>query len=256
MKARVITVLAVLGLMQSSDSPLARRLVERHAPEVAAAEQALLAAEASFGTEHAETARILKALGNLDLDRGRGREAAAYYERALAIEEKLLGKDHIGLSEVLARLAYVYAFQSPGNKVRAEALYRRAVAIAEKVHGPDHVEVGRRLFALARFNEHHRNYAQAREHYARRLAIVEKVFGPEHRSTAATLSALGTVSLRLENHLEAEMFLKRALAVLEKDDDLSYHAFTLEQLAEVYAAIGRTRESEQLRARAATMRRS
>ena len=252
MKGAVILIAA--SVVVAADAAREPPRPARYAAEIAAAGETLMVAEKNADEAAAFTA--LMTLGNLELGRARGAEAAGYYERALVLQENRLGKDDVRLIDVLTRLGNAYALPRSGSPARAEAAYLRTVAIAEKAYGAGHSEVAYRLFVVARFHESRKHYAAARYYYERRLAIVEKTFGPEHRSTGATLAALGTIHLREEDYWEAEMLLKRALPILEKDNDVSYYAANLERLAEVYAATARPGEADELRARARALRRS
>jgi CHAT domain-containing protein len=68
-------------------------------------------------------------------------------ERALAIREKVLGKEHPDVASSLNNLAYLY--QAQGNYSQAEPLYQRALAILEKVLGNEHPLVATTLNNLA-----------------------------------------------------------------------------------------------------------
>ena len=65
--------------------------------------------------------------------------AEPLYRRALAINEKALGPDHLDVARSLNNLAGL--LKAKGNYAAAEPLYRRALAIAEKALGPDHPNV-------------------------------------------------------------------------------------------------------------------
>jgi len=60
-------------------------------------------------------------------------QAALFYERALAIQEKTLGPDHPDVATSLNNLARLYDNQ--GQYAQAEPLFKRALAIREKDFG-------------------------------------------------------------------------------------------------------------------------
>src|SRR6266567_3020464 len=62
--------------------------------------------------------------------RGRYAEAEPLFERALAIREKALGRDHPYIALSLNNLAELYGAQ--GRYTEAEPLHQRALAIREK----------------------------------------------------------------------------------------------------------------------------
>lgn len=61
--------------------------------------------------------------------------------RALAIDEKALGRDHPSVAVRLNSLALLLYLK--GDYAAAEPLYRRAVAIDEKALGADHPQTRR-----------------------------------------------------------------------------------------------------------------
>jgi len=70
-------------------------------------------------------------------------EAAAIFERSLAIREKTLGTEHAHVALSLNNLAELYRDQ--GNYAAAEPLHQRSLAIREKVLGLEHPDVAQSL---------------------------------------------------------------------------------------------------------------
>jgi len=70
---------------------------------------------------------------------GQYSQAAASYQRALAIREKTLGPDHPDVGASLHDLAGLYSELC--QRELAEPLYQRALAIKEKALGSDHPDV-------------------------------------------------------------------------------------------------------------------
>jgi CHAT domain-containing protein len=78
---------------------------------------------------------------------GRYEEAIPLAERALRIQEKVLGPEHPTVALALNNLAEL--FRAQGDSARAEPLYQRALKILEKVLGPEHPNVASSLYNLA-----------------------------------------------------------------------------------------------------------
>ncbi|MDM8561902.1 tetratricopeptide repeat protein [Candidatus Marithioploca araucensis] len=112
-------------------------------------------------------------------------QAKPLYERALAIREKVFGKEHPDVAESLNNLAALHEAQ--GNYDQAKPLYERALAIREKVFSKEHPDVALSLNNLASLHNSQGNYDQAKSLYERSLAIREKVFGKEHPSVATSV---------------------------------------------------------------------
>ena len=135
-------------------------------------------------------------------------EARPLYERALAINEKVLGPDHPETATSLNNLASL--LNTLGEYDAARPLYERALAIYEKVLGPDHPSTATSLGNLAGLLDTLGESDTARPLYERALAIYEKVLGPDHPDTATSLNNLA-VFLRNAGSLEEAEPLHRKL---------------------------------------------
>src|SRR3989442_8199182 len=100
---------------------------------------------------------------------GKFSEAVPLVQRALAIQEKILGPEHPDVAASLDNLAGLYRDQ--GKYAEAEPLYRRALAIIEKALGPEHPDVATSLNNLAGLYHSQDKYSQACPLYHRPLAI-------------------------------------------------------------------------------------
>jgi tetratricopeptide (TPR) repeat protein len=175
------------------------------------------------------------------------------HARALAIHERLDGRDHIDVAKNLNNLAVIYWDQ--GRYREAEPLHTRALAIREKTLGPEHPDVAVSLNNLANVYQNQGRYAEAGPLHARALAIREKALGPEHPDVAISLHNLALVCSYQGRHADAEPLHARALSLLERSlgPDHPLVAHSLSNLAAVYASQGRYAEAEPLHARALTI---
>jgi tetratricopeptide (TPR) repeat protein len=80
-------------------------------------------------------------------------------ERALAIREKVLGKEHPSVASSLNNLAALYNAQ--GIYQKAEPLYLRSLAITEKALGKEDIAVARILAQLAELYKAQGSYQKA-----------------------------------------------------------------------------------------------
>jgi tetratricopeptide (TPR) repeat protein len=140
--------------------------------------------------------------------------ARPYYERALAIWEKVLGPEHPDKALSLNNLGYL--LDSMGDSAGARPYYERALAIREKVLGPEHPHTATSLNNLGMLLKAMGDYAGARPYYERALAIQEKVLGPEHPDTALSLNNLGGLLQAMGEYAGARPYYERALAIREK----------------------------------------
>ena len=195
-------------------------------------------------------ASTLIGLANVDQTEGKYTEAEALYQRALAIKEAKLGKDHPDVAAILNNLANVYLRQ--GKYAEAEPLYQRALAIKEAKLDKDHPDVAFSLIGLATVYQTQGRYADAEALYQRALAIFEAKLGKDHPDVASTLIGLANVDQTEGKYAEAEGLYQRALAILEAKlgKDHPDVASTLIGLANVDQTEGKYAEAEGLYQRA------
>jgi tetratricopeptide (TPR) repeat protein len=177
-------------------------------------------------------------------------QARPPYERALAIQEKVLGPEHPETATSLNNLGLL--LQDQGDLAGARPLFERALAICEKALGHEHFETATSLNNLARLLQAQGDLAGAQPLFERALAIQEKVLGPEHPETATSLNNLG---LLLRDHGDlagARPLYERALAIREKvlGPENPDTAKSLNNLACLLRDTGRPKEAEPLFRRA------
>ena len=202
------------------------------------------------------TARLLNQLGMYSQGRAELDQAKDYYERALAIDEKVYGPEHPDVArdannigtilyaqgDLAGALEWtkrglaidekVYGAEHPSVAVRANNIgqilqaqgdlegalkwTKRALAIDEKVYGPEHPRVAILTNNMGQILQDQGDLAGALERTKRALAIDEKVYGPEHPDVAIDASNIGQI-LKAQGDLERALeWTKRALAIDEK----------------------------------------
>ncbi|MGC1396300.1 MAG: tetratricopeptide repeat-containing protein, partial [Coleofasciculaceae cyanobacterium] len=127
---------------------------------------------AQQSAELEEAERLIQQVKQL-YNQGQYKAAIPLLERALAIQEKVLGQEHPDVALSLNNLATLY--QNMGNYSQAKPLFQRSLAIREKVLGQEHPDVATSLNNLALLYQDMGNYNQAENMYQRSLAIIEKV---------------------------------------------------------------------------------
>ena len=145
---------------------------------------------------------------------GQYADAEPLFRRALAIDEKALGKDHPDVASSLNNLALL--LYSQGKYGEAEPLYRRALAIYEKADGSYHPDVATSLNNLAELLRAEGKYADAEPLFRRALAIDEKALGKDHPDVAIDLNNFALLLYSQGKYGEAEPLFRRALAIDEK----------------------------------------
>jgi tetratricopeptide (TPR) repeat protein len=140
--------------------------------------------------------------------------ARPYYERALAIQEKVLGGEHPNTATSLNNLGDL--LRAMGDLAGARPYLERALAIREKVLGREHPDTAQSLNNLGSLLQDMGDLAGARPYYERALAINEKVLGGEHPHTARSLNNLGDLLRAMGDPAGARPYYERALAIHEK----------------------------------------
>jgi len=167
-------------------------------------------------------------------------------ERALAIREKALGRDHLDTAASLSTLGRICTFS--GDYARAKPLLQRAVSITEKSLGPDDPAVATLLNNLGNLYRLAGDFAQAQPLYKRAIRIRQKQMGPEHPETATVLLNLGNLYSETGDYAQAEPLFRQSLAIAEKTQGPEHPdtARSLNNLAKLYRDTGAYDDAEPL----------
>jgi MYXO-CTERM domain-containing protein len=141
-------------------------------------------------------------------------EAVPLLERALALREKALGRDHLDVASVVSDLAELSL--ELGDLARAEPYYLRAIAIVEKKLGGESLSLAPLLINLSVMRREQKQVGSAIQLAQRALAIREKGEGPEHPSVARTLKHLALIHYDAGDPARALSFMERYHAIAEK----------------------------------------
>ena len=160
------------------------------------------------------TARLLNQLGMYSQGRAELDQAKDYFERALAIDEKVYGPEHPDVARDANNIGQILKAQ--GDLEGALGWTKRALTISEKVYRPEHPTVAIHANNIGQILLAQGDLEGALKWTKRALAIDEKVHGPEHPTVAIRANNIGQILLAqggLEGALE---WTKRALAIDEK----------------------------------------
>ena len=171
-------------------------------------------------------------------------QAEPLFQRALKIDEKVIGPEHFRTATSLSNLAGLY--QDVGDYAKAEPLYQRALKIYEKELGPDQADTAESLNNLGWLYFLIGDYAKAEPLYQRALKIYEKALGPDHPDTGMKPQQSGCTlyDLNMGDYAKAEPLYQRALRIAEKafGADHTNTAASLNNLAALYVPYGRLRQ--------------
>jgi tetratricopeptide (TPR) repeat protein len=259
--------LKTIGQAQAAAVPLSRAVeIDRrnHDPDLFAAQESLaqtfelagnrrqafeLFQQAAAGADMEVAARSYASLGALD-----PAQAADYYVKAIAAQEKVTGTDHPRVAMLLNRLAR--ALEEKQNFREAEGALRRALAIQRKALGsapdtattlinlgsllqnlkraeeaermereaigileqkrPQSVELAAAYTNLADLLSPQKDFAPAAALLRRAITIDEAIYGTEDPEVAVDLTNLGELLKGHGQDAAARTALERALAIYEK----------------------------------------
>ncbi len=134
----------------------------------------------------------------------------------------LAGKVHEKISGPVSEglfITYVNlggVYYAVGNLEDAELFLAKALNIKEKLSGPEHPFLAYPLNNLSLVYQKKGDFIKAKAYLERALVIKEKAFGVDHNQTGTQLMNLGSLSEAMGDFVLAESFGRRALAVFEK----------------------------------------
>ncbi|MEO8704091.1 MAG: serine/threonine-protein kinase [Kofleriaceae bacterium] len=198
------------------------------------------------------TARLENTVGLAHTKAGRTALARTHQERALALQETALGRDHPDVGMSLNNLGLLA--KDEGRFADAIALYDRAIAIRERALGPDHpflatvlqnraavspvlesIALNERVLAMqtrvlganaqevgVTLSNQSVNYGQLGDH-RRELELAESALriklatsGPDNPSTGYTQLNIGDALMNLDRCREAFPHLRRTIEIFEQ----------------------------------------
>jgi tetratricopeptide (TPR) repeat protein len=139
--------------------------------------------------------------------------ALEYYQKAIDIREKKIGKEHIDTAMVYNNIAAVY--DDLGNYSKAQEYYQWAVDIYEKFD-KKHPDTASAYDNIGLTYSKQGYYDRALECCDKALAIREKIYGKEHYDTALSCTKLGEIYEIQGNYTKSLKKHLKALSIFEK----------------------------------------
>ncbi len=207
------------------------------------AEEHALAAIERLGGRETLLASLLYNSAVLLREEGKYEDALAQQQRALAIQEGVLGPAHLDVATSLSNLGIILVHQ--GKYEQALAQVQRALAIQEPALGVTHPNLSLPLHTIGSILGRQGKYQEAVPYLQRALAVRELALGSEHPSLAPSLNNLGNLFALQKKSQEALGYYQRALAMNEMALG-PYHpevAHPLLGMGSVYLASGAPRKA-------------
>jgi len=168
----------------------------------------------SFSCKTPKLANLASSIGSHNIIVANYDEALEWYQKALEISEKVLGKEHPSTATTYNNIAGVYSRQ--GDYPKALEWYQKALEIHEKVLGKEHPSTATTYNNIAEVYYSQGDYPKALEWCHKALEIHEKVLGKEHPDTATIYNNIAGVYDSQGDYPKALEWYQKALEIREK----------------------------------------
>jgi len=129
-------------------------------------------------------------------------DALEMFNKALAIREKVLGKEHPGTAESYNNIGIV--MRAMGDNVGAVEMFNKALTIKEKVYGKEHPSTATSYNNIGNMMVAMGDNVGALKMYNKALAIREKVLGKQHPDTIRSFNAVAAVAAIMKTMADLE----------------------------------------------------
>lgn len=176
-------------------------------------QEALQAATAELGSEHAAVSHLQNGLAMALREMGDYAGAKAVLEQALASAERSFGEEHPTTAAFCSNLGLV--LQDLGDYAKAKVLLEQAVASDERNFGEENPTTAVRYSNLASTLHALGDRAKAKALLEQALASNERNFGSDHPIIAVNCINLGVLLGDMGDYAQARPFLNRALSIFQ-----------------------------------------
>jgi tetratricopeptide (TPR) repeat protein len=191
-------------------------------------------------------AQICDSLGVSFYRKKQYKEAEEFYQKAIEIQGKVLGKENPDYARSCNNLGLLYLYTRQYEK--AEPLLLEAKQIEEKVEGKENPDYLNSCNNLAFLYRGMGKYEKAEAQYLEAKQIEEKSVGKEHPDYASSCENLGLFYLDIGQYEKAEPLMLETKQIEEKTvgkEHLDY-AMSCNNLAVLYRAMGKYEKAEVL----------
>jgi tetratricopeptide (TPR) repeat protein len=143
---------------------------------------------------------------------GKYAEATEVALRVIALQEKVLGPDHLEVAKAQDTLATLYRIQR--RYVDAEQILKKSLMTQEKALGPDDLQLCRGLTGFAVLYDNQGRYVDAEPYLSRCLNVRERALGAGHPDVGQSLHELARLYRTQGRGADAEPLYDRAIALL------------------------------------------
>ncbi len=189
------------------DTTLLREILDKTAQEL----------EKELKDQPVAETELRSTLGDVYLELDRKAEAEAMFRRALQLNRKLFGEQHLQTAFARRKLAQALLDQGGQDRFReAEGLLQNVLAAQRASLGRQHPEVARTLELLGRLFLRASQLTSAESHVREALEMQKKVLSRPDDDIVTSLTTLGIVLRQEGKSAEAEAAYREALEIERK----------------------------------------
>jgi CHAT domain-containing protein/tetratricopeptide (TPR) repeat protein len=166
------------------------------------------------GKEPTWEAASLNYMGVVYEAQGEHASALDYYQRALAMRQKLYDGPHPGIARTFNNIGTVCSQQ--GEYPKALDYFQRALAMYQELYEGPHPGIARNLNNVGGVYEAQGEYAKALDYLQRALAMEQKLYNGPHSLIADCLDNIGACYSDSGDQAKALDYHQRALAMRQK----------------------------------------
>ncbi|CAF1422373.1 unnamed protein product [Adineta steineri] len=165
-------------------------------------------------TDESVKAPIYGQLGSIKANQGEYQEALTYFEKTLAIYQKILPSNHLSLASTYICIGVVYMHMSDYPK--ALSYYEKTLAIQQQSLPSNHPDLGMSYNNIGNVYVKMADYSKALSYYEKDLAIQQQSLPSNHPDLGVSYSNIGSVYLNMGDYPKALSYYEKDLAILQQ----------------------------------------
>ncbi|CAF1124059.1 unnamed protein product [Adineta steineri] len=156
-------------------------------------------------------ANIYVHLGIIKDHQGEYQEVLTFYEKSLAIYQKILLSNHPDLAKCYNNIGNVHAKMH--NYPKALYYYTKALEIKQQLLLPNHSDLAYSYNNIGNVHCNMDNYSEALSSYKKALEIRQQLLPPTHPDLASSYNNIGIVHESKDDYSEARTFFEHAIQI-------------------------------------------
>jgi tetratricopeptide (TPR) repeat protein len=165
-------------------------------------------------TDQSEQAYILHHLGRIKNNQGKYTQSIAFYEKSIAISQKILSPNHSDLATVYNNIGLVY--RKMGDYSMALSYYEKDLGIKQEFHPSNHPSLATSHNNIGSVYHKMNENSKALSSHKKALEIRQKTLPPNHPDLAVSHNNIGSVYNKMGEYSKALASHEKALEIGQK----------------------------------------